>query len=146
MGAVEAVAAAGGGTWEFYRDERGRAVVRMEIHRAGASEHERAMILAELKHLMRAALDGGLVPHLDLKHIARDPLIYELRLDLGADGVTPRRLYRLYFAWHRHGGPLRLALKFGGKPLGPDGHDIQNTHIDEASARYRSWLARHAAG
>ncbi|WP_434438705.1 hypothetical protein [Lentzea sp. E54] len=90
------------------------------------------MILAEVKRLMRAAQEGRLKPHLDIKHIQRVPLIFELRWNLGGDGVVPQQLWRLYFGWHSNRGPLRLALKFGRKPLESSGKAVQDAHIDEA--------------
>ena len=145
MGAEEAVAAASGGDWEFYRDERGVSAVKIEIAAAGTSLQTRMMILAEVKDLMRAATRGELKPHLDIKHIQRNPWIFELRWRLGGDGVVQLQLWRLYFGWHSDRGPLRLALKFGNKPVGPSGPAVQDAHIDEAWERYRTWLARTTA-
>ncbi|HWO66689.1 MAG TPA: hypothetical protein VNO31_42330 [Umezawaea sp.] len=147
MGAVETVAAASGGIWDHYRDERGVPVVRLEMHSAGSPGPERAMILAELKRLLKAAKEGRLKPHLDIRHIQRNRLIYELRLNFDADERplgqrAPEQLWRLYFGWHSNRGPLRLALKFGGKPSGHDGLTTQNRHIDEAGHRYKAWLSR----
>ncbi|UMP02238.1 hypothetical protein [Amycolatopsis sp. EV170708-02-1] len=145
MGSVEAVAAASGGEWEFYRDERGIPVVKLEIHNGGDTPHERAMVLAEVGDLLRAAVRGDLKPYLDIAHIVRNPLIYELRWKLG-DEYTPTKLWRLYFGWHSNRGPLRIALKFGSKPHGEVGLIVQNGHIDEASARYKLWLKRPQPG
>lgn len=100
------------------------------------------MIQAEVARLMKAARNGRLKPYLELKHIRRNRMIYELRLSFGGDLGTPSQLWRLYFGWHRDRGPLRLALKFGSKPTDSSGRAVQNTHIDEAGDRYRSWLAR----
>ncbi|GLY35260.1 hypothetical protein Amsp01_012840 [Amycolatopsis sp. NBRC 101858] len=141
MGSTEAVAAASGGVWEFYRDDRGIPVVKVELDEAGGSEWERAMILAEVKRIMRAALEGRLKPYVDLKHLRRNPLLFELRWEIG-DARIPARLWRLYFGWHSNKGPLRIAFKFGEKPRGPDGYLVQDQHIDEAGSRYATWLAR----
>jgi hypothetical protein len=145
VGTVEAIAAAGGGVWEFYRDERGVAVVRHEIRRAGNTPGEQALILAEVKRLLRAAVDGRLKPYLDIKNIHRNPLLYELRWRIG-DQYIPARLWRLYFGWHSNQGPLRLGLKFGEKPWGKRGGKVQDDHIDEAGGRYRVWLQRSLSG
>jgi hypothetical protein len=134
---VEAVASASGGEWQFYRDERGSPVVRIEILTAGQSTEERAMILSEVKDLLRSAVQGTLKPYLDIKNIHRNPLVYELRWNLGGDGIVREQLWRLYFAWHSNRGPLRLGLKFGEKPIGPSGRFAQDQHIDEAGHRYR---------
>lgn len=142
MSRVEAVATASGGEWALYRDERGVAVVRIEIQSAGRSREEKAMIMAEVKALLRAAVEGRLRPYLDIKHIQRNPLIYELRWDLGGDGVVRRQLWRLYFGWHGNRGPLRVALKFGEKRQDASAAAVQNAHIDEAGVRYKSWLTR----
>jgi hypothetical protein len=131
--------------WDHYRDDRGVPVVRLEIEAAGRSLQERAMIQAEVGRLMRAAREGRLKPYLELKHIRRNRLIYELRLSFGGDGYVPLQLWRLYFAWHSNRGPLRLALKFGWKPADSTGTAVQDTHIDEAGNRYRVWLAREQA-
>lgn len=55
MGPVEVVAGASGGVWELYRDDRGVAVVRLEIHEAGTVGERR-----QLKS--RAAGEGRPVP------------------------------------------------------------------------------------
>jgi len=144
VGATEAVAAASGGVWEFYRDERGVSVVKIELSGAGGSDAERAMILAEVKRVMRAALEGRLKPYVELKHIYRNPLLFELRWEIG-DAVIPARLWRLYFGWHSNLGPLRIAFKFGEKPRGAAGRAVQDRHIDEAGSRYAIWLARRAS-
>lgn len=145
MGLEEVVAGASGGKWEFCRDDRGVAVVKYEIAAAGTSPQARAMIQAEVKDMLRAALRGQLKPYVDLKHIKRNPWIFELRWNLGGDGVYPLQLWRLYFGWHSDRGPLRLALKFGSKPTGSRGRAVQDTHIDEAWERYQPWLARELA-
>ncbi|WP_410572827.1 hypothetical protein [Amycolatopsis sp. cmx-4-61] len=141
MGLTEVVAAASGGVWEFYRDERGISVVKVEISVAGNSEVERAMIRAEVKRIMLAAMEGRLKPYVDLKHLVRNPLLFELRWKIG-DAAIPARLWRLYFGWHSNMGPLRVAFKFGEKPRGPEGRAVQDQHIDEAWSRYATWLAR----
>lgn len=138
MGAAEVVANASGGDWQLYRDERGIPVVKGEIQCAGDTPEERAMVLAEVMNLMRAAVEGRLKPQLDIKNITRNLLLYELRWELG-DSYTKPRLWRLYFGWHSNLGPLRLGLKFAEKPKGTSGKEVQNGHIDEATVRYKLW-------
>lgn len=141
MRPVEILAGSRGGTWELYRDACGVPVVKIEIQQAGCSPGERAMILAEVKKLMRAAVDGELKPYLDVKSIRRRPTVFELRWEIGDDFV-PARLWRLYFVWWPNLGPLRFALHFAEKPRGDAGAAIQNHAIDTAWDRYKQWSDR----
>lgn len=142
MHPVDKVAATSGGRWEFYEDDNGVKVVRMEIDSAAGSPQEDKMLRAEMHRLMKAACEGRLKPHLDVKQLWRNPLIFELRWNLGGDALVPRRLWRLYFGWEAQKGPLRLGLKFAEKPRGDHGAVVQDGHIDEASARYWAWFER----
>jgi hypothetical protein len=54
-------------------DDTSVAVVLDEIKNAGRNQYERAMIVAEVHDLLRAALDGRVIPIEQVKKIERWP-------------------------------------------------------------------------
>lgn len=136
MDLAQWVSSTTGGTWELYRDDRGVPVVRSEIHGAYKHPYQQAMLLAELKRLMRAAEDGSLKPYIEIKRIHLRPSVLELRLNVTG------RLWRLYFVCISNQGPLRLALRFAEKLQVKDAAAAQDQDILTAWSRYKSWLQR----
>jgi hypothetical protein len=142
-------AAADGGYWHFYRDPRGLAVVRAELYGltdGATSAEEGAMLKAEIKHKLQAAMKGDLRfgEKEDVSGIWREPDLCELRLGhTSFDGSEPAGYkHRLYFAEPPQEQRLLLGLKFARKRANEAGLDEQNEHIDCASDRYVEGLPR----